>query len=56
VPVEGAEGKGVRRLTLERCDFLVKISMSGQVESLNLSVATGILLFEAVRQRRRILA
>jgi len=54
--VVGAEGKGLRRLTRERCDFLVKIPMHGQVESLNLSVATGILLFEAVRQRRRILA
>jgi 23S rRNA (guanosine2251-2'-O)-methyltransferase len=50
--VVGAEGKGLRRLTRERCDFLVKIPMLGQVESLNLSVATGILLFEAVRQRR----
>lgn len=49
--VVGAEGKGLRRLTRERCDFLVKIPMLGQVESLNLSVATGILLFEAVRQR-----
>ncbi|BBL76084.1 23S rRNA (guanosine(2251)-2'-O)-methyltransferase RlmB [Methylomagnum ishizawai] len=49
--VVGAEGKGLRRLTRERCDFLVKIPMAGQVESLNLSVATGILLFEAVRQR-----
>lgn len=50
--VVGAEGKGLRRLTRERCDFLVKIPMAGQVESLNLSVATGVLLFEAVRQRR----
>lgn len=49
--VVGAEGKGLRRLTREHCDFLVKIPMYGQVESLNLSVATGILLFEAVRQR-----
>ncbi len=49
--VIGAEGKGLRRLTREHCDFLVKIPMLGQVESLNLSVATGILLFEAVRQR-----
>jgi len=50
--VVGAEGKGLRRLTREQCDFLIKIPMFGQVESLNLSVATGILLFEAVRQRR----
>jgi len=49
--VIGAEGKGLRRLTRESCDFLVKIPMFGQVESLNLSVATGVLLFEAVRQR-----
>ncbi|MBS1211990.1 MAG: methyltransferase, TrmH family, partial [Proteobacteria bacterium] len=50
--VVGAEGKGLRRLTRESCDFLVSIPMQGQVESLNLSVATGVLLFEAVRQRR----
>lgn len=50
--VVGAEGKGLRRLTRELCDFLVKIPMAGQVESLNLSVAAGVLLFEAVRQRR----
>jgi 23S rRNA (guanosine2251-2'-O)-methyltransferase len=49
--VVGAEGKGLRRLTREHCDFLVKIPMFGQVESLNLSVAAGVLLFEAVRQR-----
>lgn len=49
--VMGAEEKGLRRLTRESCDFLVKIPMFGQVESLNVSVATGILLFEAVRQR-----
>jgi len=49
--VMGAEESGMRRLTREHCDFLVKIPMSGSVESLNVSVATGICLFEAVRQR-----
>lgn len=49
--VMGAEGKGMRRLTREACDFLVKIPMAGEVSSLNVSVATGICLFEAVRQR-----
>ncbi|ART62199.1 23S rRNA (guanosine(2251)-2'-O)-methyltransferase RlmB [Kushneria marisflavi] len=50
--VMGAEGKGLRRLTREHCDQLVKLPMAGQVSSLNVSVATGICLFEAVRQRR----
>jgi len=49
--VMGSEGKGARRLTLERCDFLMSIPMSGSVECLNVSVATGVCLFEAVRQR-----
>ena len=49
--VVGAEGKGLRRLTKEQCDVLVSVPMKGQVASLNLSVATGVLLYEAVRQR-----
>jgi 23S rRNA (guanosine2251-2'-O)-methyltransferase len=49
--VMGAEGKGLRRLTRERCDTLVKLPMKGSVESLNVSVATGICLYEALRQR-----
>ena len=51
--VMGAEGKGLRRLTKEHCDFLVHIPMAGSVECLNVSVAAGVCLFEAVRQRRR---
>jgi len=49
--VMGAEAKGLRRLTRENCDSLVKLPMSESVESLNVSVATGVVLFEAVRQR-----
>ena len=49
--VMGAEEKGMRRLTEENCDFLVSIPMAGRVECLNVSVATGVCLFEAVRQR-----
>ncbi len=49
--VMGAEGPGMRRLTGEKCDFLARIPMAGKVECLNVSVATGVCLFECVRQR-----
>ena len=49
--VMGAEGKGMRRLTRETCDELVKLPMAGAVSSLNVSVASGICLFDVVRQR-----
>ncbi len=49
--VMGAEGAGMRRLTREHCDGLINIPMAGEVSSVNVSVATGICLFEAVRQR-----
>ncbi|SLM64408.1 MULTISPECIES: 23S rRNA (guanosine(2251)-2'-O)-methyltransferase RlmB [Dickeya] len=49
--VMGAEGEGMRRLTREHCDELIRIPMAGSVSSLNVSVATGVCLFEAVRQR-----
>ena len=49
--VMGAEDKGMRRLTREHCDQLVKLPMAGSVSSLNVSVATGVCLFEIVRQR-----
>jgi 23S rRNA (guanosine2251-2'-O)-methyltransferase len=51
--VVGAEGKGIRRLTRETCDHLAQIPMLGNVECLNVSVATGVCLFEVVRQRRK---
>ena len=50
--VMGAEGKGMRRLTREHCDQLVKLPMAGAVSSLNVSVATGVCLYEIVRQRQ----
>jgi 23S rRNA (guanosine2251-2'-O)-methyltransferase len=49
--VMGAEGAGLRQLTRETCDLLVRLPQAGSVESLNVSVATGMLLYEAVRQR-----
>jgi 23S rRNA (guanosine2251-2'-O)-methyltransferase len=49
--VMGAEGKGMRRLTREHCDRLVRLPMQGTVGSLNVSVATGVCLYEAMRQR-----
>jgi 23S rRNA (guanosine2251-2'-O)-methyltransferase len=50
--IMGAEGDGMRRLTREHCDLLLNIPMHGSVSSLNVSVATGVFLFEAVRQRQ----
>lgn len=49
--VIGSEGEGMRRLTREACDFIARIPMQGSVESLNVSVATGVVLFEVLRQR-----
>ncbi len=50
--VMGSEGSGLRRLTRQHCDRLVRLPMRGQVESLNVSVAAGVCLYEALRQRR----
>jgi 23S rRNA (guanosine2251-2'-O)-methyltransferase len=52
VLVLGAEGSGLRHLTRENCDFMVRLPQVGAVESLNVSVAAGMLLYEALRQRR----
>ena len=49
--VMGAEGEGMRRLTEENCDFLLRIPMKGSIPCLNVSVATGVCLYEMVRQR-----
>ena len=49
--VMGREGEGMRRLTEEQCDFLVKFPMKGKVDCLNVSVSAGVCLYEAVRQR-----
>ena len=49
--VMGSEGKGLHRLVAENCDMLIKIPMQGKIESLNVSVATGVILFEALRRR-----
>jgi 23S rRNA (guanosine2251-2'-O)-methyltransferase len=51
--VLGSEGKGIRRLVREKCDAIVSIPMRGKINSLNVSVAAGIVLFEVVRQRER---
>lgn len=51
--IVGNEEKGIRKLTASKCDFLIKIPMTGKIQSLNVSVATGILLFEILRQRTK---
>ncbi|MBB6679261.1 23S rRNA (guanosine(2251)-2'-O)-methyltransferase RlmB [Cohnella lubricantis] len=48
----GSEGKGISRLVKEKCDFLIKLPMAGKINSLNASVAAGVILYESVRQRR----
>lgn len=50
--VIGSEGEGISRLVREKCDFIVSIPMNGQINSLNASVAAGVLMYEAMRQRR----
>lgn len=54
--VMGSEGKGLRRLTREQCDYLIRVPMCGHVTSLNVSVATGVCLFEALRQRNGLIS
>ena len=49
--IVGNEEKGIRKLTADKCDHLVRIPMKGKIQSLNVSVATGVLLFEILRQR-----
>ncbi len=49
--IVGNEERGIRKLTADKCDHLVRIPMKGKIQSLNVSVATGILLFEVLRQR-----
>jgi len=49
--VIGNEGRGLSRLVRDRCDFLIKLPMMGRIQSLNASVACGVLLYEALRQR-----
>ena len=51
--VIGSEGEGMSRIVREKCDFLVKIPMIGEIESLNASVAAGVLVYEALRQRQK---
>jgi 23S rRNA (guanosine2251-2'-O)-methyltransferase len=50
--VMGSEGRGLRRLTAESCDGIISIPMQGHIDSLNVSVAAGIILYEIQRQRR----
>ncbi len=52
--VIGSEGSGIRKLNKEKCDFLVKIPVYGKIQSLNASVAGGLVIFEAVRHRKQI--
>ena len=50
--VIGSEGKGLGRLVAEKCDFLISLPMQGKINSLNASVATGVILYEVLRQRK----